>query len=332
MDSRNNTKERSAAAPASSAGHEPYPAKPVTLILPFPLGGSTGYTATVLARELETVLGQRFSVEPHTGHFGINALQHLVDNPDSHSLLVGNLTSNSMTPVFHRDKLHFDYLAEIAPITKLADFPSVVMTQLSFPADTLADFLAHLKKTSGRLVYGTDFLGAYVDVDAINLGKAAGLEIAYHATDGASGILADLLAGRTDVAFINVATASANIGKFKPLAVYGAQRLRNFPNVPTMAEAGFAGIGTGNWQGLFASRHTPADVVARLHRATLSAMTSATARQAFRDVDAAIVTSNSPDAFAAEIRSEMATWERMKAEILALPQEDPKQRSRRIYT
>ena len=325
MDLRHRREERSA-----SDGH--YPARPVTLTLPFPLGGSTGYTATILARELGAVLGQHFNVEPHTGNFGINALQHLIDNPDGYTVLVGNLTSNSMTPVFHRDKLPFDYLQAITPITKIADFPSVAMTQLSFPADTLADFLAHLKKTSGRLVYGTDFLGAYVDVDAINLGKASGLRVAYHATDGASGILADLLAGRTDIAFINVATATANIGKFKPLAVYGAQRLRNFPGVPTMAEAGFAGIGTGNWQGLFASRHTPPSTIVTLHRATLAALDGASAQQAFREVGAAITISASPESFAAEIKSEMATWERMKPEILALPQEDPKQRAQLVFT
>ncbi len=326
MDSRQTTKERSAPA----AGR--YPAGPVTLTLPFPLGGSTGYTATVLARELGAVFGQPFAVEPKTGHFGIHALQHLIDNPDGYTLLVGNLTSNSMTPVFHRDKLRFDYLQEIAPVSKLADFPSVVMTQLSFPSDTLASVLSHLKKTSGRLVYGTDFLGAYVDVDAIKLGDASGLKVAYHATDGASGILADLLAGRTDIAFINVATATANIGKFKPLAVYGPNRLANFPDVPTMAEAGFPGIGTGNWQGLFAARRTPPEIIARLHSAVLAAMSTASAKEAFRFVDAAIATSTSPEEFTAEITSEMAVWERMKPRIMALPQEDQQQRAQRIFT
>jgi tripartite-type tricarboxylate transporter receptor subunit TctC len=326
--------ERSAPAPVAAVDNDAarYPSRPVTLTLPFPLGGSTGYTATVLARELGAALGPPFTVETKTGHFGINALRHLVDNPDGHTLLVGNLTSNSMTPVFHRDKMGFDYLKEITPISKLADFPSVVMTQLSFPADTLAGFLAHLKKTSGRLVYGTDFLGAHVDVDAINLGKASGLKVAYHATDGASGILADLLAGCTDVAFINVATATANIGKYNPLAVYGPQRLSNFPDVPTMAEAGFPGIGIGNWQGLFASRRTPPDIIARLHRAVVAAMSTASAKEAFRFVGAAITTSASPEEFAAEIRSEMAVWEPMRPEIMALPQEDQKQRAQRILT
>jgi tripartite-type tricarboxylate transporter receptor subunit TctC len=319
---RSTAPQRNATAGAAplGGGADPYPARPVTLLLPFPLGGSTGYTASVLARGLAVALGQPFALEPRTGEYGIAALRHLRDNPDGYTLLVGNLTSNSMTPVFHAGKVGFDYLAEIAPISKLADFPSVVMTQLSAPADTLAGFLAHLKETTGTLVYGTDFLGAYVDVDAIALGKASSLKVAYHATNGADGILADLIAGRTDLAFINVATATRNIGKFKPLAVYGERRLPNFPDVPTMAEARYAGIGTGNWQGLFASRRTPAAIIDRLHRAVIMAMGTDAARQVFAAVNATIATSASPEAFAAEIRSEMVKWTQLKSEILALLQ------------
>src|SRR3990172_5145846 len=129
--------QRSAAASDAAVGPDVgcYPERPVVLVLPFPLGGSTGYTATVLARGLTAVFGQSFSVEPRTGNFGIAALQYLRDNPDGYTLLVGNLTSNSMTPIFHRDEMDFDYLEEIAPISKLADFPSVAMTQVSAPAD-----------------------------------------------------------------------------------------------------------------------------------------------------------------------------------------------------
>jgi len=327
---RRSAGQRSAAASdVLGADADRYPEGAVKLVLPFPLGGSTGYTATVLARELTAVLGQSVTVEPRTGNFGIAALQHLRDNSDGHTLLVGNLTSNSMTPVFHRDALGFDYLAQIAPISKIADFPSVVMTQLSAPAGTLAEFLSHLRSTTGTLVYGTDFLGAYVDVDAIALGKASSLRVAYHATDGAAGILADLLAGRTDLAFINVATATSNMGTFKPLAVYGEKRLPNFPDVPTMAEAGYPGIGTSNWQGLFASRRSPQAIIARLYDAVVSAMLTEASQEAFAAVNAAIATSESPTAFAEEISSEMARWERLKPEILALPQDDAQLRAKR---
>ncbi len=307
-----------AAAPARAAG---YPDKPVTLVVPFPPGGSTGYAAKVVSDELARLLGQPFRLETRSGNYGINALQALVGNRDGSVLMVGSVITNSMTPVLHRADMKFDYDAEILPVSRLADFPSVVMTQLSTPADTVKDFLAYLQRKSGKLRFGTDFLGTFVDVDAIMLGKTAGLKVSYHATDGANGILNDLVEGRIDIAILNVATASANVGKFKALAVTGGQRLANFPNVPTLTEAGYQGIGTSNWQGLFAPRGMPREAVRTLFDAVGRAMNAPSAREAFAKVNAAVAVSESPDKFAAEIKLEMAKWEKVVPEVMALPQE-----------
>jgi tripartite-type tricarboxylate transporter receptor subunit TctC len=307
-----------AVSPASAE----YPDRPVRLVVPFPLGGSTGYTAKALADELQKVLGQPVTLDVKPGNFGINAIQELVGQSDGYTLMVGSVITNSMTPVMHRQDIKFDYDGEIMPVTRLADFPSVVMVSPSAPASTVKDYLAWIAQGPGKLTLGTDFIGTFVDVDMIMLAKTAGLKVAYHANpNGATGILADLLAGKCNIAFLNVATATANIGKFKPLAVTGARRLANFPDVPTMAEAGYAGIGTSNWQGLFASRHVPADVVARVHQAAVKAMGTPEARAAFDKVNAAITTSATPAGFAAEIAAEMATWRKVQPEVLALPQE-----------
>jgi tripartite-type tricarboxylate transporter receptor subunit TctC len=268
------------------------------------------------------VLGQPVTLDVKTGNFGINALSELVGQSDGYTLMVGSVITNSMTPVMHRQDIKFDYDKEVMPVTRLADFPSVVMIAPSASANTLKDFLASLKAGSGKLTLGTDFIGTFVDVDTIQLAKTAGLKVAYHPNpNGANGILADLVAGKSNIAFLNVATASANIGKFKPLAVTGARRLANFPDVPTMTEAGYAGIGTSNWQGLFASRHTAPDVIQRVHQAALSAMSSPEAKAAFDKVNAAIATSATPAKFADEIKAERARWQELQPEVLALPQE-----------
>jgi tripartite-type tricarboxylate transporter receptor subunit TctC len=299
-----------------------YPNRSIRLIIPFPPGGSTGYTAKVLADELQKVLGQPVTLDVKTGNFGINALSELVGQSDGYTLMVGSVITNSMTPVMHRQDIKFDYDKEIMPVTRLADFPSVVMVAPSASANTLKDFLASLKAGSGKLTLGTDFIGTFVDVDTIRLAKTAGLRVAYHPNpNGANGILADLVAGKSNIAFLNVATASANTGKFKPLAVTGARRLANFPDVPTMTEAGYAGIGTSNWQGLFVSRHTAPDVVQRVHQAALSAMRSPEAKAAFDKVNAAIATSATPAKFEDEIKAERARWQELQPEVLALPQE-----------
>lgn len=299
-----------------------YPEKPIRLVIPFPPGGSTGYAAKVLADELQKILGQPVTLDVKPGNFGINAIQELVGQSDGYTLMVGSVITNSMTPVMHRQDIKFDYDSEIMPITRLADFPSVVMVSPSAPADTVKDFLASLRKGSGKLTLGTDFIGTFVDVDTIMLAKTAGLKVSYHPNpNGAIGVLADLVAGKSNIAFLNVATATANVGKFKPLAVTGTRRLANFANVPTLTEAGYAGIGTSNWQGLFASRHTAADIVQVLHQASVKAMNSPEAKAAFDKVNAAVTTSETPVKFATEIKGEMATWQQLLPEVLALPAE-----------
>jgi tripartite-type tricarboxylate transporter receptor subunit TctC len=299
-----------------------YPEKPIRIVIPFPPGGSTGYAAKVLAGELEKVLGQPVTLDTKSGNFGINAISQLIGQSDGYTLMVGSVITNSMTPVMHRQDIKFDYDSEILPVTRLADFPSVVMVSPSAPANTLKDFLASVKQTSGKLTLGTDFIGTFVDVDTIRLAKTANLKVAYHANpNGANGVLADLVAGKSNIALLNVATATANMGKYKPLAVTGSRRLPNFPDVPTMSEAGYAGIGTSNWQGLFISRRTPPDIVRLVQEAALKAMSSPEAKSAFDKVNAAIVTSETPAKFAEQIKSERTTWQQLQSEVLALPAE-----------
>jgi tripartite-type tricarboxylate transporter receptor subunit TctC len=298
-----------------------YPDKPITLVIPFPAGGSTGYTAKVLADQMAKALGQPVNVEVKTGNFGINAIKEIAGKTDGHTLMVGSIITNSMTPVMHRDKLGLDYDKEIVPITKLASFPSVLMVQPGNPANSVKEALARLKSSSGKLRFGTDFPGTYVDIDFIMLGRAADLKVSIRSANGALAILSDLVEGKVDMAMLNVATASANQGKYKPLAVTSTERLANVPGVATMAEAGFADIGTGNWQGLFAARGTSPDIVRALHKAAVAAMTSAEGRQEITKVNAAVTTSETPDKLAAEIKAEMAKWEKLVPEVMALPQE-----------
>jgi tripartite-type tricarboxylate transporter receptor subunit TctC len=298
-----------------------YPDQPITLVIPFPAGGSTGYTAKVLAEQMAKTLGQTVNVEAKTGNFGINAIKEIAGKTDGYTLMVGSIITNSMTPVMHRDKLGLDYDKEIIPVTKLATFPSVLMVQPSNPANSVKEALAHLKDTSGKLRFGTDFPGTYVDIDFFLLGRAADLKVSIRSANGAIAILNDLIDGKIDMAMLNVATASANQGKYKPLAVTSPGRLPNFPSVATMTEAGFPNIGTGNWQGLFASSGTPPEIIQTLHQAAVDAMTSLKGREEIAKVNAAVTTSESPDKLAAEIKGEMATWERLAPEVMALPQE-----------
>jgi tripartite-type tricarboxylate transporter receptor subunit TctC len=289
------------------------------LVVPFPPGGSSGYVAEVLAHALERQFGSVIALDYQVGDYGLNALRTLAHSEDDHVLLIGNIIATSMTPVFHRDKMAFDFQSEIVPITRLAEFPSVLMVNLSVPVNDVVGLLELCRRRDGVLRYGSDFLGTFADVDAIEMAARAGLSPAFHEANGANGILSALIAGHIDMALLNVATATANKGKFKPLAVSGTRHLTGFPDLPTMSEAGLDGIGVIQWQGIFASRRLRPELLEGLYDSVVRAVNTQAARLAMEAVDAAVVTSASPAAFGAEIKVEMARWESMKEQILALP-------------
>jgi tripartite-type tricarboxylate transporter receptor subunit TctC len=289
------------------------------LIVPFPPGGSTAHTAGVLAAALEGEFGVRVALDYRVGDYGLNALRGLEHAGDEHVLMLGNIITASMTPVIRREAMQFDFANDIVPVTKLAEFPSILMTNLSASINDVSGLLEFCARRDRILRYGSDFLGTFVDVDAIELGRRAGLTPALRETGSANGVLAALIAGDIDMALLNVATAAANKGRYKGLAISGPRRLSGFRDLPTMAEAGFEGIGIMQWQGLFASRRLRPTLIEALYDAVARVMNTGAVQSAMEAIDAAAVTSASPAAFAAEISAEMARWESMKAQILALP-------------
>lgn len=307
------------AIPFSLAALEPHAGKPIRLVVPFPKGGSSYFLADVLARAMSQELGQPVRLEVKVGNYGIDGLRELKGRTDGQTLYLGSIITNSMTPVFHRQQIPFDYDQVVEPLIKLALFPSIFMVNSSCRANSVEEFLKQLKERSGRLVYGTDFLGTTSDIDAIELANVTGLKVAYRATSGALGILADLMEKRIDATWLNAVTATQNRGKYKALAVLGPHRLPDFPGVPTLAQAGYPGIGAPFWQGLFITRGTPPQVVTKLYAAAARAMASAQARAALRKVNATADVSSSPEAFAADISRERAAWGAMKSEVLSLP-------------
>jgi tripartite-type tricarboxylate transporter receptor subunit TctC len=295
-----------------------YPEKPVTLLVPFPPGGSTEFAARTVAGQLGKILGQPFVIDYKLGDYGIAALRELVA-ADAYTLLVGSVNTNSIAPVLFRKRLPFDYEASIAPISRLTEFPSVFVTRNAVPAGTVQEFIEYARATWGGIRNGTDWIGSYADIDAVILGKRARIEVVNveRPTGGADGLLEALINAELDMIFLNARTAGTAIraGRIKGLAVTGPARLTTLPEIPTMAEAGFAGIGTSHWHGLFASRRVPAKIVTRLHVSVVQALDSQSVRTAFGDAGARLVPSASPAKFAAEVGAEMAEWEKVRADI-----------------
>lgn len=306
------------AAPYDASKLEHIAGRPIDLVVPFPKGGSSYFLADVLAQAMYREFDWPVRLEVKSGDYGIAGLSALEGPANGRTMYLGSIITNSMTPIFHREQIPFDYDRVVEPLTKLALFPSIFMVNSACKANSVEEFLGELKRRTGTLVYGTDFLGTTADIVAIELAKTAGLKLAYRATSGALSILAELMKNRIDATWLNAVTATHNRGKYKALAVIGAHRLADFPGVPTLAEAGYPGIGAPFWQGLFITRGTSPQIVTELYAAAARAMHSARARAALSQVDATVDVSASPQAFAAEISRERATWSAMKSELLSL--------------
>jgi len=298
-----------------------YPSKPVKIIVPYAPGGATDIVARILADQLGKSLGQSFYVENKPGAFGIVALQDMVRSPaDGYTLMIGNVSTNAITPIIYAQKLNFDYLTDVVPITDTVDIPEfLVATTKNFDVKTVPELIAYAKKNPGQVRYGTVGPGSYPHYDMAYFAKRAGdLDmIAIPNKAGASGVINDMLTGSTQAAFLNVASTApqVNAGSFRALALVNHARLPEYPDLPTMQETGFPGVGTIAWQGLFAPAGTPNDVLQTIFNATVAAMATAEVSNAFKKQGFNSV----PNASLADAKTwlgnEMATWRKITSEV-----------------
>jgi tripartite-type tricarboxylate transporter receptor subunit TctC len=306
-----------AVQPASS--QERFPAKPIKVLIPFGPGGAPDIVARVIGDQMRRILGQPFVIENKAGAFGIVATEEMVrSRPDGYTLMLGNVATNVMTPIIHRKKMTIDYEAAVVPIARLTRIPSFLAITPKIEPGTVAEFVAYAKARPGRIRYNTTGAGSFVHVDNVAFARKAGLDMVHiPVKSGAVQMMNDLMLGDVHVTFLNVATSAGQVrsGGVRALAVAADQRLPDFPDVPTMAEVGFAGIGTAQWQALFAPAGTPQPVLATLQRAIIEALQTPTVRETFAKSYIRIDPTGSLDEARTWLRREMAEWRAALAEI-----------------
>jgi len=298
-----------------------YPSKPVKIIVPYAPGGATDIVARILADQLGKSLGQSFFVENKPGAFGIIAVEYMARSPaDGYTLLIGNVSTNTISPIIYADKFKIDYAKDVAPITNVVDIPAfLVASTKNFDVKSVPELIAYAKKNPGQVRYGTVGPGSYPHYDMAYFAKrAGGLDlIALPNKSGASGVINDMLNGSTQVAFLNVASTASQIiaGNMRPLAVVNRARLPDYPDVPTMQELGFAGVGTIAWQALFAPGGTPKPLLQTIFTATVEAMKSQGVSEAFKKQSFIENPNASPDDARKWVAGEMDTWRKITSEV-----------------
>jgi tripartite-type tricarboxylate transporter receptor subunit TctC len=298
-----------------------YPSKPVRIIVPYAPGGATDIVARILADQLGKSLGQSFYVENKPGAFGIIAIEDMAHAPaDGTTLMIGNVTTNAITPIIYPQKFKIDYLKDVVPVTDLVDIPAfLVATTRNFDVKRVPELIAYAKKNPGQVRYGTVGPGSYPHYDMAYFAKRAGdLDmIAIPNKAGASGVINDMLNGSTQVTFLNVASSTPQVkaGALRPLALVDHARLPDYLDLPTMQELGFAGVGTIAWQALFAPAGTPKDVLQSIFTATVAAMKAPEVSEAFRRQTFNTVPNASLDDAKTWLAREMDTWRKITSDV-----------------
>jgi tripartite-type tricarboxylate transporter receptor subunit TctC len=266
-------------APVSA--QEKYPSRPIKVIVPYAPSGATDIVARIVGDEMGKQTGQGFIVVNKPGAFGMLAIDEMAKSaPDGYTLMLGNVSTNAITPILYANKISVDYEKSVVAVTNLVDVPAflVVTTADDFPVKTVAELIAYSKKNPGKVRYGTVGIGSYPHYDMAYFAKRAGdLDmVGLPNKNGASGVIQDMLRGDVQAAFLNVASSAGQVqaGKFRPIAVVNRTRLPAYPDVPTMKEAGFADVGTVAWNGLFAPAATPKPVLEALLAAVNKALQS----------------------------------------------------------
>jgi len=254
-------------AAQSAMAADSYPNRTIKIVVPYAPGGATDIVARIVSDQMQKISGQPVIVLNKPGAFGVIAIDELVKSaPDGYTLMVGNVTTNAITPVLYANKMNFDYNKKVAAVTNLIGIPAffTVTTAENFAPKTLKEFIAYTKAHPGNVRYGTVGVGSYPHYDMAYFAVRAGnLDmVALPNKNGASGVIQDLLRGDSQATFLNVASAAGQIkaGNLRPLALVNDKRLPDYPNVQTMAEDGFKGVGTVAWNAMFMPADTPKPV------------------------------------------------------------------------
>jgi tripartite-type tricarboxylate transporter receptor subunit TctC len=262
-----------AALAAFGAAAQPYPNHPVKLMVGASPGGGTDIVARMLGEKLGESLKQPFVVENKPGASNTIAADLTAKSPpDGYTLLVATNTGQAIAP--HLLKLNFDALKDLTPVALVMVVPNVLVVGPAVTAKDVKELVAQMKAKPGSFNYASSGAGSTQHLAGEAFAKVAGVQIVHVPYKGSSQAHLDLIAGNAQIMFDTTSSAIGQIkgGKLRPLAVTTAKRSPELPDVPTLAELGFAGLEMTTWYGVFAPAATPKDVVAKLHDEIIKAL------------------------------------------------------------
>jgi tripartite-type tricarboxylate transporter receptor subunit TctC len=295
----------------SLAQAQAWPEKPVTLVVPFPAGGTTDVLARALAEKLQQALGQTVIVESKPGAGATLGADYVAKaKPDGYTLLVGAVHHTIATSVYK--KLPYDFQKDFAPLTVIAMVPNVLAVSAASPAKNVADLVAMAKTAKPELSYGSNGNGTAQHLIGTQFQNQTGTTLLHIPYKGSGPLTNDLLGGQVTMSFDTITPVLPHIqaGKLRPLAVTTAKRSAALPDVPTLAESGLAGFDIGTWFGVLAPAGTPKPVLTRLSDEMMKVIRSPDFQKRMAEIGADPV-GNTPEQMASQIKNDTEKFARL---------------------
>ncbi len=299
----------SAGLTAWAQAADTYPNGSIRLLVPYAAGGGTDAIARVIAQGISEKLGQQMVVENNgTAGGNVATAQAAKAEPDGYTVLMANQGPMVVNPHLFKN-VTIDPLTAFDPVTLLAAAPLVVVVPQDSPITSLKQLVEEGQKNPGKLTYGSAGNGSASHLATVLLGQMAKLEAAHVPYRGAGPALTDLIGGRTDFMITTMPSVLGLIegSQVRPIGVTSKERTRKFPDVPSIAESGFPGYEATAWYGFVVPKGTPKEINEAIRKATLETIRAGVVRERL-EAEGADPIGNTPEEFAAMMKSEAARW------------------------
>jgi len=297
--------------PVRSTTSEPYPSRPVTMVLPFSAGGPTDALARIITARMQDLLGQSIIIENVTGAAGTIGVGRVARAaPDGYTISVGPMNSHVLTGAIYH--LPFDLRRDFEPVALLASNPSVVVSKKEVPARDLKELIAWVKANQDRVLAGTSGVGAATHLGGILFETLTGTHIQFVPYRGTAPAMQALVAGQIDLIFDQLSSSLPQLqeGTIRSYAVMSKTRAVAAPDIPAVDEAGLPGLYLPVWNGMWAPRGTPKPIIDKLNSAVVESLADPTVRKRLADLGQEIYPRDqqTPEALRAYQQAEIEKW------------------------
>jgi tripartite-type tricarboxylate transporter receptor subunit TctC len=288
-----------------------FPTRPITMVIPFAAGGPTDVLGRIMAKGLGDALGQTVIVENIGGAGGMTGGRRVADSrPDGYTILLGTVGTQAQGQTLYKKPL-YNAVTDFTPVALIADVPIALLVRKDLPAKNLQEFVAYAKANKSKMQFGSAGAGSATHLGCVVLNTAMGTDITHVPYKGTGPAMQDLVASRIDYMCEIISTAKPQIdgGTVRALAIMTKDRSPVLPNLPTAIEQGLD-VEAYTWNAFFLPKGAPADVVKKLHDATVKAMDNPEIKERLQGLGAMVVAQDrrSPEYLAGFVKSEIEKW------------------------